>query len=359
MNVLILPTKSMLQFVASTVVCASICFVSSNSLNAQEDAGVRILNGGFEQNSGLPYSSGMWHLMDHWTNAGSDVANPDYYHMDGVAGGDLPETPMAMISARSGRAMAGLEVTRREGTNRREYLTGSFSEPLEIGKRYVFSFAIANGDVYENSAAGLGVTDLGIAFSAEALEQYGREPLYAHPHFSLSHIQYYQGWKIVKFAFTANDNYINFTFGVFGSDDNKVIQSFEGSGRSKAYYFVDDFEIQELNDFLVDEEPVKGERNPEFSVESQTFIPTAFTPNHDGLNDEFMPHLQIDAVDASLLIFDRAGTLVWESYGDTVKWEGMNLAGQHAESGVYTWRLIVELENGHVKNLQGPVTLLK
>lgn len=355
MNAHILSTKNVLRFVAGLVVCVSFGLTAQ----AQEDSQVRVLNGGFEQNSGLPYSSGMWELMDHWSNAGSESANPDYYHMDGVAGGDLPETPMAMLAARSGRAMAGLEVSRREGTNKREYLTGSFSEPLEIGRRYVFTFSIANGDVYENSAAGLGVTDLGIAFSAESLEQYEREPIYAHPHFSIPQIQYYQGWKVVKFAFTANDNYIHFTFGMFGSDDNKVIQSFEGPGRSKAYYFVDDFSIEVLDDILVDEEPVKGELNPEFSIESQTFVPTAFSPNNDGINDEFMPYLQKDAVDATLLIFDRAGTLVWESYGDTVQWEGMNLSGQFSESGVYMWRLQVELEDGHIKNLRGPVTLLK
>ena len=355
MNTHKLSTKNLLCLVAGAVFCVSLSFTSI----AQEDSGVSVLNGGFEQNSGLPYASGMWELMTHWSNAGSESANPDYYHMDGVAGGDLPETPMAMIDSRSGRAMAGLEVSRREGTNKREYLTGTFSEPLEIGKRYVFSFAIANGDVYENSAAGLGVTDLGIAFSAESLDQYEREPIYAQPHFSIPHIQYYQGWKVIKFAFTANDNYIHFTFGMFGSDDNKLIQSFEGPGRSKAYYFVDDFEIQVLEDILVDEEPVKGELNPEFFVESQTFVPTAFTPNNDGINDEFMPHLQKDAVDASLLIFDRAGTLVWESYGDTVLWNGMNLSGQNSESGVYMWRLQVELEDGNIKNLQGPVTLLK
>ena len=26
--------------------------------------------------------------MTHWSNAGSESTNPDYYHMDGVAGGD-------------------------------------------------------------------------------------------------------------------------------------------------------------------------------------------------------------------------------------------------------------------------------
>ena len=68
-----------------------------------------------------------------------------------------------------------------------------------------------------------------------------------------------------------------------------------------------------------------------------------------------MPHLQKDAVDASLLIFDRAGTLVWESYGDTVLWNGMNLSGQNSESGVYV-APTSRLEDGHIKNLQRPYT---
>ena len=348
----ILSTNALLRSVAGAVVCLAF------SISSQ--AQVEVLNGGFELNSGLPYESGMWELMNDWSNAGSESANPDYYHMFGTAGGDLPETPMAFTEVYNGRAMAGLEVSRRAGTNKREYLTGRFSEPLEVGKRYEFSFAIANGEVYENSAAGLGVSDLGIAFSAEDLDQYGREPIYAHPHFQLSTIQYYQGWKVIKFAFTANDNYINFTFGMFGSDDNKVIQSFEGPGRSKAYYFVDDFAIRTLTaDLQSDDIPVKGDKNPEFDITDGTFVPTAFTPNNDGLNDEFMPYLEKGTADATLLIFDRAGTLVWESYGDTVKWEGFNLAGQPSEHGVYMWTLNVQLEDGQLKKLQGPVTLLK
>lgn len=351
-NTQLLSTKSLLQVVAGVVICASLSFSASSQ--------VEVLNGSFEQSSGLPYESGMWDLMNHWSNAGSESANPDFYHMDGSAGGDLPETPMAFTDAYAGRAMAGLEVSRRAGTNKREYLTGTFSEPLEIGTRYEFSFAVANGDVYENSAAGLGVSDLGIAFSAEDLDQYEREPIYAHPHFQLSNIQYYQGWKIIKFAFTANDNYIHFTFGMFGSDDNKIIQSFEGPGRSKAYYFVDDFSIRTLTSELQsDKNPDKGDENPEFHVQDGTFVPTAFTPDNDGINDTFEPYLEKDATNATLLIFDRAGTLVWESEGDSVSWDGYNLSGQFSEHGVYMWILQVQLEDGHMKKLRGPVTLLK
>ena len=122
MNTHKLSTKNLLCLVTGAVFCVSFSFTSI----AQEDSGVSVLNGGFEQNSGLPYESGMWELMTHWSNTGSESANPDYYHLDGVAGGDLPETPMAMIDSRSGRAMAGLEVSRREGTNKESTLLELF-----------------------------------------------------------------------------------------------------------------------------------------------------------------------------------------------------------------------------------------
>ena len=93
------------------------------SFSIGSSAQVEIVNGSFEQSVGLPSSSGMWDMLDGWTNTGSTSANPDFYHMDGINGGDLPETPMAFIDAYDGRAIAGLEVCRRSGQNKREYLS--------------------------------------------------------------------------------------------------------------------------------------------------------------------------------------------------------------------------------------------
>ena len=326
-----------------------------NTLSSQ----LEIINGSFEDYSGLPSSSGMWNMMDGWSNAGSTTANPDYFHMDGVDGGDLPETPLANINSYDGRAIAGLEVCRRSGTNKREYLTGQFSEPLEPGKRYEFSFAIANGDVHEHSPAGLGVSHLGIAMTSAPLVQYNREPLIHHPNFYMSHVHYYQGWKVIKFVFTASEASEYFTFGMFGFDNGKMIESFEEPERLKAYYFVDDFSIKVISHELqCDEDVDKGDAHVSHIADPGTFVPTAFTPNGDMINDVFEPTLEANR-GAVLRIYDRAGTLIWNSVGDNYVWDGMNLNGELSRVGVYVWTLKIVLEDGSVRELTGPVSLLK
>jgi len=334
-----------------------VCFLLATVSNV--NAQLEVLNGGFESNMGFPSESGMLDLVYNWSNAGSLTANPDYYHEYGVDGGDLPETPLAFVQAYEGRAIAGLEVSRRSGTNKREYLSGAFSEPLEIGKKYEFSFAIANGGVYENSAAGLGVSDLGISFSSSPYTQNDREPLAVHPHFHLSNVHYYQGWKVIKFTFTAHDSYRFFTFGMFGSDVGKVIQSFEGNGRSKAYYFVDDFSIRNITSELQNDDASddRGDRNELFDLKRDTYVPTAFSPNGDGINDTFEPSLK-DNLGSVIQVYDRGGAMIWESTGDNMSWDGMTVFGIKSRVGVYVWVLTVVLEEGRVEQLSGPVTLL-
>jgi gliding motility-associated-like protein len=341
--------------ISITALILGFALVSPLSSSAQ----LEVVNGDFENYTGLPSSSGMWDMMDGWTNSGSTTANPDYFHMDGVNGGDLPETPMAFIDAYKGRAIAGLEVCRSSGTNKREYLSGTFTEPLEIGKRYEFSFAVANGDVYEHSAAGLGVSHLGVNFSTEPVVQFEREPLNIHPNFHLDHVHYYQGWKIIKFIFTAEEEYQYFTFGMFGYDNGKQILSFEEPERLKAYYFIDDFSIKNISTALQsDKEIEKGDENISYSIESSTFVPTAFTPNGDNLNDVFEPSLE-DNFGAVMSVYDRGGALVWQSVGDQIAWDGSSLSGEQARVGVYVWSLNVILEDGSVKELSGPVSLLQ
>ena len=245
---------------------------------------LEIINGSFEDYSGLPSSSGMWNMMDGWSNAGSTTANPDYFHMDGVAGGDLPETPLANINSFDGRAISGLEVCRRSGTNKREYLTGQFSEPLEPGKRYEFSFAIANGDVHEHSPAGLGASHLGIAMTSAASYSVQQRASNPSPKFLHASRSLLPGWKVIKFVFTASEASEYFTFGMFGFDNGKMIESFEEPERLKAYYFVDDFSIKEISyELQCNEDVDKGDEHVSHVADPGTFVPTAFTPKrrHD------------------------------------------------------------------------------
>ena len=66
------------------------------------------------------------------------------------------------------------------------------------------------------------------------------------------------------------------------------------------------------------------------------YIPNAFSPNGDGVNDVFgVAGLEI--VSMTLQVFDRWGALVFETTDQEVGWDG-TIRGQDADVGQYVWR---------------------
>jgi gliding motility-associated-like protein len=82
--------------------------------------------------------------------------------------------------------------------------------------------------------------------------------------------------------------------------------------------------------------------DPEFglSCEEGIYVPNAFTPNGDGLNDEFFPRIFAPFDRYTLSITDRWGGLVFYSESPTERWLGEGRIGEYyAPDGVYTWQL--------------------
>ncbi len=97
---------------------------------------------------------------------------------------------------------------------------------------------------------------------------------------------------------------------------------------------------------------------PDFFV----YMPTAFTPDGDGLNDLFGAELtNIGADEYRFFITDRWGELVFETTEIGKKWDGsQNGGGYFCESGVYIWSL--ELKPTHslkVERYTGQVVLVR
>lgn len=88
------------------------------------------------------------------------------------------------------------------------------------------------------------------------------------------------------------------------------------------------------------------------------FIPTAFSPNGDGLNDV----LEIFGGDFNkfeILIFNRWGEIVFKSKNRFVEWNGM-LGGRPAPEGVYIVKVQYrELPDGNLKSFNSRVTLVR
>ena len=73
----------------------------------------------------------------------------------------------------------------------------------------------------------------------------------------------------------------------------------------------------------------------------QVFVPNAFTPNGDGINDLFSPKgVGISTDDFKLMIFDRWGDLIFETSELNLGWDGRANGGKYiAQRDVYVWKL--------------------
>ncbi len=90
----------------------------------------------------------------------------------------------------------------------------------------------------------------------------------------------------------------------------------------------------------------------------------AFTPNGDGVNDNFFIQGG-DKIDEVQLfrVYDRWGALVYEGANmpandGTMGWSG-DYRGQPASAGVYIWYADVKFLDGHIERIQGDITLLR
>ncbi|MDZ7744102.1 MAG: gliding motility-associated C-terminal domain-containing protein [Bacteroidota bacterium] len=91
------------------------------------------------------------------------------------------------------------------------------------------------------------------------------------------------------------------------------------------------------------------------------FLPNAFTPNGDGLNDIFKPIARYDYVqDYHLLIFNRWGQMIFESNDLYKGWDGQ-LDGKPAMAGTYVYRIDYREpgQNGESHTLTGTVVLVR
>jgi gliding motility-associated-like protein len=93
-------------------------------------------------------------------------------------------------------------------------------------------------------------------------------------------------------------------------------------------------------------------------VESAVYVPNAFTPNEDGLNDIFKPIIE-HVHDYELFIFDRWGELVFKTSNTEEGWDG-SYKQKTCKSDVYVYKITYtdDFKKKHYEQL-GKVTLVK
>lgn len=90
------------------------------------------------------------------------------------------------------------------------------------------------------------------------------------------------------------------------------------------------------------------------------YVPNAFTPDGDGLNDGFRPTMvgfDTDRWNYRFMIFDRWGQLFFDTNDRSAEWNG-TFGGQQSPVDVYVWKVFMSTV-GDERNWTGHVTLVR
>ena len=87
-------------------------------------------------------------------------------------------------------------------------------------------------------------------------------------------------------------------------------------------------------------------------------IPTAITPNNDGLNDFWVIDKLASYTQAEIEIFSRWGTLTWKSEpGYSLPWDGTDMRGNEVPMDSY--HFVIKLNVGSVDRITGIITVIR
>lgn len=91
--------------------------------------------------------------------------------------------------------------------------------------------------------------------------------------------------------------------------------------------------------------------------EENFYVPNAFTPDNDGLNDVFQPKGR-GIQKFEMLIYDRWGEKIYSSNDPSKGWDG-SFRGKDCMHGTYIWKISIITKKGGKKDLNGHVTLYR
>ena len=87
-------------------------------------------------------------------------------------------------------------------------------------------------------------------------------------------------------------------------------------------------------------------------------MPNAFTPNGDGMNDDFKPVLDFAPESFLMIIYDRNGGKLFQTTDPYQGWDGSSRGGEPVMEGVYVYHIQYTDFTGLTKTLSGNVTVV-
>jgi gliding motility-associated-like protein len=97
---------------------------------------------------------------------------------------------------------------------------------------------------------------------------------------------------------------------------------------------------------------------------TKIMLPTAFSPNNDGINDLFRPSL-LGLKEVSMYIYDNWGNLIYEFSSDTASlpidwgWNGIEKLNSEPKNGNYRYYIMAKTINNKIIEKEGQFILIK
>lgn len=95
----------------------------------------------------------------------------------------------------------------------------------------------------------------------------------------------------------------------------------------------------------------------DYNCPDPVYVPNAFTPDGDGINDVFLPVMDETKM-MSLTIYNRWGETMFHSEDSEIGWDGIYKA-ELAKSDMYAWVLKYISKYGKAKTIEGKILLLR
>jgi len=241
-------------------------------------------------------------------------ATPDYLNACAGSGGGagVPLNSCGYQTPRSGSGYCGLGLWQSGGWWI-EYIQGHLTESLLAGRLYRCEFYISNSYCFSYT-----VDNIGVYFSQLPISRPDPFPINnVVPQISSPSGNYFidsLNWIKVSAEFIASGSEQYLTIGRFVDTSNTNYLQLDTVGPDvAAYLYIDDISLS--------------------LIDSEISFPNVFSPNNDGINDEFIAH----AVNLEMFnckIFDRWGRLIVEIADVSEGWDG-TFDGRNCTEGVY------------------------
>ena len=386
----------------------TILLIISIKINSQN----LIPNPSFENYTSCPTTNGQISQAVPWINA--TPSQSDYFNQcNGGVFYSVPYNYWGYQQARTGDGYAGLLVYHnwsQQWPSTREYIEVPLKSNLVANKCYKFEMYVSSATIYVTD-------DIGIYFSqgqvTGAGNTYDTLPLQPQIINSSGNIlKDTSGWTLISGIYNASggENYI--TIGNFRGDNTTTIEylvspNFVSTFPPYIYYYIDDIyleEIQPATSFLdsislCDDNSITldagnegsyyewstGETSKNILVNQpgtywvkttskcgskidttivsreycNIYVPNAFSPNGDGLNDVFnVSAYRIENFE--MKIYNRWGEVVFASENTNSGWNG-SCNNIFIQSGIYCWTISYKTfgNNTNSQHLFGNLTLIR